>query len=458
MTHTPPSVIPGPSLLTALRGLRAQGFLGYVGQLWRTHGDTFQIRLGRNRLTFVIHPDAVGQVNVTHRQHYDKLASYDSARKYLIGDGLVTSTGALWKRQRKLMSPFFTPRGVEAYSDVVLQDGMQLANRWEGLAQRNQVVDIGEEMTLVTASIILKALFSTETDEDIIIMKDTVETMLEYTTAQRIGVRLPEWVPTPLNRRYVAARDRVNAYINGLIERRRAMPEDQWPNDLLSRLMQARDDETGQPMSDSLLRDESITMFFAGHETTARTMSAAWYALAANPAVAERLHDELDAVLGERAPTVADLHRLPYTMQVVKEVLRLYPAAPFYARDAVTDDTVGTYTISAGSTVMLSPYYTHRHPDFWERPLEFDPDRWTPEREEAQHPHAYHPFAGGQRICIGNHLSLLESHLLLALLAKRFTPKLLPGYTPEWTMQGTLSISNGLPMRMEARQQQIQSV
>ena len=282
-------------------------------------------------------------------------------------------------------------------------------------------------------------------------MKDTVETMIRFVSSRRESIPLPLWMPTKKNRSYLAAKEKVHTYINALIASRRALPEAEWPDDLLTRLMQARDEETGAAMSESLLRDESITTFFAGHETTARTMSAAWYALASHPAAAARLHEELDQVLGDRLPTVEDLQRLPYTLQVIKEVLRLYPPAPFYVRDAVVDDEVSGYAIPAKSPVMLSPYYTHRHPDFWEDPLHFDPDRWTPEREAAQHPCAYHPFATGQRICIGNNFSLLESHLLLAILAQRFTPRLAPNYTPQWVMHGTLGTTNGFPMTIARR-------
>lgn len=443
--------VPGPGLLTAIRGLRQSGFLAYINQLWQSYGDTFQLNLGVRTLIFAIHPEAVRQINITNRQNYDKLRSYDPVRRYLIGDGLVASTGEVWRRQRKLMSPFFTPRGVEAYADIMLRDGARLLDRWENLAHSGQTVDIGEEMTIVTAAIILKAVFSSETDAAIVDMKETVETMLRFVSAHQEGFCAPDWVPTPMNRRYQAARNHAHTYINNLVAQRRALPESEWPNDLLTRLMQARDEETGESMADSLLRDESITLFFAGHETTARTMSAAWYALASNPCAAAKLHEELDTVLGNRYPTVADLHRLPYTLQVIKEVLRLYPPAPFYARDAVGADSFDGLTIPAGSSVMLSPYYTHRHPDFWENPLAFDPDRWTPEREAARHPYAYHPFATGQRICIGNNFSLLESHILLALLARRFTPRLTPGYVPQWTMQGTLGTSNGFPMQIEMR-------
>jgi cytochrome P450 len=436
----------------ALRGLRQHGFLTYVDQAWHTYGDIFQLRLGPRTLIFAIHPEAVRQVNVSNRQNYGKGKSYDGVRRYLTGQGLIASTGELWRRQRKLMSPFFTPRGVQAYADIMLRDGLQLLQRWEGLAASGQTVEMGEEMTLVTAAIILKAMFSTETDEAVMEMKDTVETMIAFTTSRQTSVNFPLWVPTPRNRQYLSARDRVHEYITALIAQRRALPADQWPDDLLTRLMQARDEETGQPMTEELLRDESITIFFAGHETTARTMSATWYALASNPQAASRLHQELDTVLGDRYPTVEDLHNLPYTLQVVKEVLRLYPAAPVYVRDARADDTIAGYAVPAGSAVMLAPYFTHRHPDFWENPQQFDPDRWTPEREQAQHPYAYHPFAAGQRICIGNNFSLLESHILLALLARRFAPRLAPGYSPQWEMLGVLGTANGLPMHIEARQ------
>ncbi|MCA9976237.1 MAG: cytochrome P450 [Anaerolineales bacterium] len=443
--------IPGPSLLEAIRGLRQHDFLTYIGQLWQAYGDIFQLRLGPRTLIFVMHPEAVRHINITNRQNYDKLKSYDTVRRYLIGEGLVASTGELWRRQRKLMSPFFTPRGVQAYAEIMLADGIQLLERWEGLAQSGRTIEMSEEMTLVTASIILKAMFSTETDDAIVEMKDAVETMISFGNNNQAGVRLPLWFPTSTNRQYQAARNKVHSYINALIAQRRSLPEDQWPEDLLTHLMQARDEDTGERMVESLLRDESITTFFAGHETTARTMSAAWYALASNSAVARQLQAELDAVLGDRYPTVEDLHHLPYTLQVIKEVLRLYPPAPFYARDAVGDDALDGYLIPAGSAVMLSPYYTHRHPDFWNNPEQFDPDRWTSEREAARHTYAYHPFATGQRICIGNNFSLLESHILLALLAKHFAPRLAADYTPQWVMNGVLSTANGLPMLIKAR-------
>ncbi|MDC0722508.1 cytochrome P450 [Nannocystis bainbridge] len=442
---------PGPGLFQFIRGVKQRGFLEFAGKQWREHGDVFKVDIGRRTLMFVMHPDAVERVNLSHRQNYDKRASYDSVRKYLIGDGLVTSSGELWRRQRKLMAPFFTPKGIQTYADLMIRDTARLVERWQGLAAAGTEVEIAEEMTFITASIILKAMFSTETMESIHQMKDAVGTMISFTDTKMTGVHLPLWVPTSRNRKYLAARELVNRSITSLIAQRRATDEANWPDDLLSRLMKARDEETGQPMSESLLRDESITAFFAGHETTARTMTFTWYALAANPKVTERLHEEIDRVLGDRPLAAEDLRQLPYALQVVKEVLRLYPAAPFYVRDAVAGDKIGGFDVPAGAAVMLSPYYTHRHPQFWDDPEAFDPDRWTREREKARHDHAYHPFAAGPRVCIGNNFSLLESHVLLVMLAQRFTPRLRPGYVPQWIMEGTLGLGNGLPMTIAAR-------
>jgi len=444
-----------PFVLDAVRDIQRKGFLQFLTDEWRQHGDLLRIDIGSRSMVLAVHPEHVRHISLTNRDNYDKLESYDTVRELLLGDGVLTSTGEVWRRQRKLMAPFFTPRGVKQFMPIMLHDAQQFIERWEAKAkaEHGEPAEMLDEMMFITASIILKSLFTTESDEALLELKEDVETMILFvSTAANNPFRLPLWLKVGKNGRYHLARQRVQAYIRNVIAQRRAIPMEQWPNDLLTKLMLARDEETGEAMSDALLRDESITMFFAGHETTARTMTFTWHALAKHPDVAAKLHAEIDDVLGDRWPTVEDLKRMPYTLQVIKETLRLYPAAPIYARDAVRADTMDSKMIEAGSRMLLSPFLTHRHPDFWDDPERFDPDRWTPEREAAQHPYAYHPFAAGQRICLGNNFSLFESHLLLAMLARRFAPQLTdPEHKPQLDMAGTLMSRNGMPMQIVRR-------
>jgi len=327
-----------------------------------------------------------------------------------------------------------------------------MSQRWERLVAEKTQDEMFDEQALVTASIVLKAISSTESEDDILGIKEDVETMISYSGGGPGNpFRLPDWVPTATNTRYWNARKRTHAYIDRVLDARLAMEEADYPEDLLSKLITAEDAETGERMSRDLLRDEALTNFFAGYETSARAMSYAWYALAHNPEVRATLHDELDRELGEDVPTLEGLKRLPYTLRTIKETLRLFPPAPMYARDVVDDHDIDGYQIDKGSIMMLFPYFTHRHPDFWPQPTQFDPQRHAPEAEKARHPQAYHPFASGQRICLGNHFSLLETHIILAVLAQRFDPYLAPDYKADFTVDGLLSISNGLPMTLRRR-------
>ncbi|MEZ4770998.1 MAG: cytochrome P450 [Caldilineales bacterium] len=441
-----------PGIVELITQMRRKGQLAFFMDAWHDYGDLAHLRLGTRDMFLVVHPDAVRHVNVTRSDNYDKRESYDSVRELLLGDGLVSSRGDLWRRQRRLMAPFFTPRAIEQYLPVFIADTQAMIDRWNRLGAQDQPVELGDEMMMLTAAVILHTMFSTESSDDMLDIKAAVETMISYTASgQQNPVQLPRWMPTPANRRYFKARELVFTYIKVLLDQRRALPMDQWPDDLLSKLILTRDEETGEAMSDSLLRDESITIFVAGHETTARTLTFMFYALSQNPQVERRMVDEINGVLGDRQPTVADLKKLPYTLQVIKETLRLYPAAPIYARDVVADDDVCGVHIPGGARVMPFPYATHRHPDFWPDPERFDPDRWTPEAEAARHPYAFHAFAAGKRICLGNNFSLLESHVIAAMLVPRFQLRLAPRHQPQVDMAGTITSKNGMPMLIERR-------
>lgn len=454
ITNTALKTLPGPKSFWGLKNLRdltQEGMRQFIYDSWQTYGDIFQVQVGPKKLVIVIHPDHVHHVTITQAQNYEKRESYDSVRKYIVGHGIVTSTGDLWKRQRRLMAPFYTPRGVQEFADIFLHDTLAMTKRWDDLAAHQAQVEMFDEMALITASIVLKAIFSTESDEDILDIKACVETMIGFSGGMANPFKLPDWVPTETNLKYKKAREKVHTYINQVLDARLALDESAYPNDLLSKLITAVDAETGERMSRELLRDEALTNFFAGYETSARSMSHAWYALAHNPDVKARLHEELDRELGNEAPTLDTLKRLSYTLQVIKETLRLYLPAPMYAKDVIEEDVIDGYHIEKGASILLMPYFTHRHPDFWPDPLRFDPDRHAPEAEKARHPQAYHPFASGKRICLGSHFSLLETHIMLAILAQRFDPKFLPGYEADFTIQSLLEISNGLPMILEKR-------
>lgn len=455
MIHAEVKALSGPKTLLGINNIlnmSRAGMLKFLSESWQEYGDIFEIKVGPKKLVIVIHPEHVRHITLTNAQNYDKLESYDPVRKYVVGDGVITSTGELWKRQRRLMAPFYTPRGVQEFADIFLRDTLVMVDRWAELAETNSQVEIFDEMALVTASIVLKAIFSTESEDDILEIKELVETMINYAAGSTTNpFQLPDWVPTERNRKFQKARDTVHSYINDVLQARYALDESQHPDDLLSKLMKAEDPETGQRMTRNLLRDEALTNFFAGYETSARTMSHVWYALANNPDVKAKLHEELDREIGDGVPTLEDLKRLPYTLRVIKEALRLYPPAPMYAKDVIDNDIIDGYRIEKGSTIMLLPYFTHRHPDFWDDPLRFEPDRHAPDAEKDRHPQAYHPFASGQRICLGNHFSLLETHMMLAILAQRFDPQFLPNYEANFVIEALLEISNGLPMILKKR-------
>jgi cytochrome P450 len=441
-----------PSTVELLQTLLREGRLGLFLRAWRSGGDLTRIEFGGQRFFLVTHPAHVRHITLTNRQNYEKLETYKPVRELMLGNGVITAIGEDWRRQRRLMAPFFSPRGIEKYYPVFVADTQRFIQRWQALQGSGRPVDMLDEMMQITAAIILHTVFSTDSDQTLQTIKSAVERIISFVSDRQMGwVKPPLWLPTPGHLRFRRMRRQVDDYILGLLAQRRGLPAEQWPDDLLTKLMTTRDEETGALMADALLLDNGISLFFAGHETTARTLAYLWYALAQHPEVEARLHAELDAVLGEAPPTISDLKKLPYTLQVIKEVMRLHPAVPLYPRDAVAEDTIDGVPIPAGSQMLLFAYASHRHPDFWEHPERFDPDRWLPAREAALDPHAYHPFAAGQRICLGNNFSLFETHLLTAMLARRFKVRLQPGHQPRFDLAGTLIVRNGLPMFVEPR-------
>ncbi|WP_433667280.1 cytochrome P450 [Nocardia sp. CA-136227] len=429
---------------------KKNGLLGVVEQLWREHGDVSELRVGPRRLVVLAHPDHVRMVTLEQMDKYTKGASYDPVRKYWMGDGVATSVGAQWKSQRQVLAPFFTPKSVREYVPLFFEDVQWFSTRWTPESAGAEPVDMVPEMATLTASILLKTLFSTAGRDVIAQLKGAVETMITYTSGRNTDkFKAPEWVPTSGRRSYDQARQRVDEFILGVITERRRMPAEDRPDDLLTKMI-ANESKLGPAdRADMVLRDQCVTMFIAGYETTARTLAFVWYLLANNPESAVRLRAEVDALPDDF--TVDDLDRAPYSLCVIKEALRLHPPAPLYLRDVVEPVRIGPYVAQPGSIVVVAPYLTHRHPDFWTDPERFDPDRWADNAEKSMHPFAFHPFSAGPRVCIGKSFAYLEAQILLVTLARLFAPERVPGYAPKWRMRGVLGPEGGMPMTIRRR-------
>jgi cytochrome P450 len=394
--------------------------LGLLERMAR-EGDVTGLHFGPFSGILFNKPEHVHSILVEHADDFDKGIAIHHVFRPAIGDGIFSSEGVFHRRQRKLMAPSFQPRHIANYADIMGYYGEQIQQTWED----GSVIDVNQQMTSVTMSIIGKALFDadvfTETDE----LGAAMTVTMEYVSHALSSLLPPpyNW-PTPRNRRAHRAgrvlRDRIARFIN----QRRQDPTER--NDLLSLLLQARDEE-GKPMSDAQLMAECLTLFGAGHETTATALTWAWYLLCQHPEQYQQVQREVDSVLQGRTPTYADLARLPYCLQVFKEAMRLYPPAYAFSRRALRDVEIDGYRVPKGWVVLIAPHTLHRRADCFPEPEQFDPERFTPEREKQLPRYAYLPFGAGPRICIGMYFALMEGHLLLATFAQRVRFCLVPG-------------------------------
>jgi cytochrome P450 len=310
-------------------------------------------------------------------------------------------------------------------------------------------LDIVEEMHRLTLQIVGQTLFNIDLSDEANIAGRAFTTVFRLITDYVFLPFPPLSVPTPRNLRLNAALRTLDRVVYGVINERRQQNEG--PGDLLSMLLEARDEETGEGMNDQQVRDQIMTLLLAGHETTANTLAWTCYLLSLHPEVEQRLFAELESVLGGRHPTVEDLNKLPYTQMLIKESMRLYPASWAIPRHAVDEDKIGGYYIPAHSLIWISPYATQRHPDFWEHPEVFDPERFTSEREASRPRFAYFPFGGGPHICLGSTFSMMEVPLIIATIAQRYRLHLVPGHEVKPKVVLTLQPANGLPMTLQER-------
>lgn len=438
---------PGLPLVGNLFDLRRDPLQFYPAMRAR-YGDVVGFRGLRGLRWFLIaHPDDIEYVLKSKDYPKGQIAR---ALRRLVGNGLLTSEGEFWRRQRRLAAPAFHRQRLHTFATMMTTRAAELAERWQTPARTGQPLDIAAEMMRVTLQIVAQALFSTDVSDAAEVVGWALPIALEDVNHRSTHpFTLGEPWPTPRNLRFRRARQALDRIVYRMIEERRQAGHDS--GDLLSMLLHARDAETGAAMDDRQLRDEVMTLFLAGHETTAVTLSWTWYLLALHPDIERRLHAELDEVLAGRLPTLEDLPHLPYTRMVIDETLRLYPPAWIFGRQSTVDDELRGYHIPAGAPLVISPYVTHRHPDFWETPGRFEPERFTPERIAQRPRFAYFPFGGGPRICIGNQFALMEAHLLLATLASRYRLRLVRDHpvVPEPTV--TLRPKYGMRMLLYER-------
>ncbi len=429
--------------------LVSQGFIEFLQHSWRSCGDCFELRVANQSIKVIVHPDDVEAMLLTRRDKYIKGTAYDQFRR-LVGDGLVTSEGELWRRERRLIQPSFHRETIAGLTTKMVEQTDAMLDRW---AQRSndELFDVHAELMHLALEIIGDSLFGLEFGDDRAMISTQAFTAAIEVIAGRItSVAVPpRWLPTPGNRRLDRAVAALDHVVAGVIANRRRSGIDR--DDLLGALLRARD-EDGRPIDEVLLRDEVITMFLAGHETTAVALSWTLWLLSRHPEVHARVRAEVDATLGDRPPTCADLPGLAYLGQVFHECMRVIPPVWSGARNCVEADTLGAgFPVSPGDRVMNVIFLTHKHPEFWPNPERFDPDRFSPEAVARRHKFAYTPFSEGPRKCIGIHFATMEAQLVLARMLQRGRLEIPDGFVPEFDYQLTTRPKHGVLTRWSAR-------
>ena len=408
---------PGPGtlpFLLSLQEFKRDPLAGFFQSALR-YGDVIRYR-GLWVTHQISHPQHIQHVLQTNFANYGRGRDYQILKSSL-GEGLFTSEGALWQRQRKMTQPAFHSQKVASFVDIMERHALEMLGRWERLAHDGQAFDVVPEFMRMALNIASQALFSTNLEAQVQVIREALAVGRDYAVDRAWSlVRLPQTLPTRRNREYLRALRNFHAVIDSIIAGRRksASPA----SDLLAMLMEARDEE-GRPMSDKQLRDEVATLLTAGHETTTLALSWACYLLALHPEIAERARSEL-AFLNGNAPSYEDLFRLRFTRMVIDETMRLYPPVWVLSRRALNDDEIDGYRIPAGSEMLIFPYITHRHPGWWQDPERFHPERFAPENATGRMKFAYLPFGAGPRTCIGLGFAMTEIQVVLSLILQRF--------------------------------------
>ncbi|MEV5764622.1 cytochrome P450 [Micromonospora sp. NPDC052213] len=435
---------PGPPRRAALRMLAvmARDRLGMISDAIALYGDAVRLPVGHKSLHIFNRPDHAKHVLADSSDNYRKGIGLVHARRAL-GDGLLTSEGELWRKQRKVIQPAFHPRRMARHADLIAVEAEQLMDRlrqWRG----DDPVDVVSEFTGLTLGVLGRTLLDADLSafgsigDEFAAVQD--QAMFELASLGSV----PTWLPLRRQLRFRRARRELQRVVDQLVEQRKGWGDGH--DDVLSRLVASTRTEADPRVARRRLRDELVTLLLAGHETTASTLGWTLYLIDNEPEVRERLREEADRVLGGRLPTYEDLHHLRYSTMVVEEAMRLYPPVWLLPRISVAADVVGGYHVPAGSDVVILPYTLHRHPEFWTRPERFDPERFDPARVRERPRYAYIPFGAGPRVCVGSNLGMMEAVFVLAMIAREFRLSTLPRHQVVPEPMLSLRIRAGLPM------------
>ncbi|WP_456249694.1 cytochrome P450 [Longispora urticae] len=438
--------MPGPSRWSAPRLLTrmARNRLEVMLSVSAEYGDAVRLPLGPKTLHFFNHPDHAKYLLAENSTNYHKGIGLVHARRTL-GDGLLTSEGELWHKQRKTIQPVFQARRIARQADAVADEAVKLARRL-GTHVGGGPVDIRHEMTELTLGVLGRSLLDADLSEYQGI-GDSFEAVQDQAMFEMMSLSsVPTWVPLPKQLRFRRARADLQVIVDKLVADRKARGDVASSDDVVSRLIESTAQEADPAVGRQRMRDELVTLLLAGHETTASTLSWTFYLADQHPEIWQRLHEEAVAVLGDRTPVYEDLHQLRYTAMVVDEVMRMYPPVWLLPRLAVADDEVGGFHVPAGADVVLCPYTLHRHPEFWPDPHRFDPERFDPARATDRPRYAYIPFGAGPRFCVGNNLGMMETAFVIAAVARDLRLTMVPGYQVVPEPMLTLRIKGGLPM------------
>jgi cytochrome P450 len=410
---------PGPSgLLSGWPLLREP--LSFLEKMFREHGNVASMRVVNLHLYLIGHPEGVKHVLQDNQRNYRKAQRYKVLSR-IFGQGIISSEGSLWRKQRRLMQPIFHRQKLDRFASLTAECTTEMLDQWRSRAEQQETFDVAADMMRLTLQIIGRALLSMDLTE----RADSIghnTAIANQHLGNGLSAFLP-WLPTISNTRFHYAAYNLRTGILDLVAERRRESRDY--GDLLSMLLAVRDEETGDGMSDEQLRDEVLTLIITGHETTAAALSWTWYLLSQNLQAEQRLHAELDQVLGGRPPSIQDLPNLNYTSMVIHEAMRLYPPAWGMRREAIEDDEIMGYHVPKSYNVMLSQWLVHRHPDFWPNPNTFEPERFSADRVLEQPRYAYFPFGGGPRTCLASLFALSEAQIVLACIAQKYRLRVL---------------------------------